>query len=239
MDSSSETGSDSSHLLHPETEKEYDFQRPRKSFTTRNRRPLIWSGLSILGVVLLIGTYISVTARSRRTSFLPSISWGPVTFTPDERFSVSSTGKHNPWNELIPLGKGFVRVPKDQTQGLGETHLLHNGDGEYCLSVFHQLHCVAMLRNALNSMRSEGKIMTHDSGDDGQDPLVHVDHCIDYLRQSIMCSGDMTLEHYSMLDNGTLGPGVNGYFVNHQCKNWDQIVDFATTHRSRNAKGIH
>ncbi|KAK4498486.1 hypothetical protein PRZ48_011144 [Zasmidium cellare] len=237
MDSSSETGSDPSHLLNPETEKEYGFQRPRQKFTTRHRRSLLWSGLSILGVVALITAYISVTSRSR--SFIPTITWGPVEFTPDERFSVSSMGDHNPWDELIPKGKGFVRVPKDKTQGLGETHLLHNGDGEYCLSVFHQLHCVAMLRNALNSMRSEGKIMTHDAGDDDQDPLVHVDHCIDYLRQAIMCSGDMTLEHYTMLDNGTLGPGVNGYFVNHQCKNWDSIVDFATNHRSRNVQGIH
>lgn len=158
----------------------------------------------------------------------------------------------------MPLGKGFVKVPVDQQQGLGDTFVLKDGSGEYCLSVFHQIHCIGMLRDALNSFRT-GKPMGHQLSEHGQDPLVHVDHCIDYLRQvsrppqqterlwssltlvltvlqSVMCSGDMSLEHYNKNENGSIDPGVNGYFVNHQCKSWDHIMDFATEHRSRNVR---
>lgn len=72
MDSVSDTGSDSSHLLQPQTEKEYGFQRPRQSFVKRHRRSLLWGSLSLLAVLVIVITYISTSIRSRRNSFVPS-----------------------------------------------------------------------------------------------------------------------------------------------------------------------
>jgi len=44
-------------------------------------------------------------------------------------------------------------------------------------------------------------------------------HCIDLLRQTLMCSPDLTVE----VKNETLG-GVTGFGTVHQCRNWDQLT---------------
>ena len=53
-----------------------------------------------------------------------------------------------------------------------------------------------------------------------------------------MYSADLTLEHYGELENGKLGFAVDGWHISHNCKNWDQIVQFATAHRSKDEPGI-
>lgn len=49
----------------------------------------------------------------------------------------------------------------------------------------------------------------------------HVDHCFDYLRQSIMCSSDTTLE-WIMKD----GREVDGWGVTHVCRNFKELFDW-------------
>ncbi|KAJ0301488.1 hypothetical protein Brms1b_012452 [Colletotrichum noveboracense] len=52
------------------------------------------------------------------------------------------------------------------------------------------------------------------------DDFTHVDHCIDWIRQSLMCAGDVAL-------SGNMGP-VTGHWYQfpHVCKNWDEVYDF-------------
>lgn len=47
----------------------------------------------------------------------------------------------------------------------------------------------------------------------------HIRHCIDLLRQSLMCQPDTTVE----LKNEEIG-GVTGFGTEHQCKDWDQLI---------------
>lgn len=49
----------------------------------------------------------------------------------------------------------------------------------------------------------------------------HIRHCIDLIRQSLMCNPDTTVE----VKNATTG-GVNGFGIEHQCKDWNQLVDW-------------
>jgi hypothetical protein len=46
----------------------------------------------------------------------------------------------------------------------------------------------------------------------------HVRHCIDLLRQSLMCHGDITVE----IKDEDAG-GVHGFGVTHECVDWDQL----------------
>lgn len=80
MDSSSDTGSDSSHLLNPGTEKEYGFQRPRQNFLARHRKLLLWSGFSILAALIVIIIYVSTSMRLRSDSFVPNSKQSDTTF---------------------------------------------------------------------------------------------------------------------------------------------------------------
>lgn len=51
----------------------------------------------------------------------------------------------------------------------------------------------------------------------------HVKHCIDLLRQSLMCHADITIE----VADEKIG-GVHGFRTEHQCGNWEKIVDWLT-----------
>lgn len=54
------------------------------------------------------------------------------------------------------------------------------------------------------------------------DKADHMAHCFDYLRQSILCSADTTLEGYSDLGGG--------FGVTHQCKDYDEVLEWANEH---------
>lgn len=55
----------------------------------------------------------------------------------------------------------------------------------------------------------------------------HVDHCFDYLRQAIMCVGDISLEHSVVPDEF----GFNGWGTAHQCADWQTMWDIAIERR--------
>jgi hypothetical protein len=49
--------------------------------------------------------------------------------------------------------------------------------------------------------------------------MMHVYHCFDYIRQALMCAGDLTLEWPRTEKNGQRF-AVDGWGVSHQCKSW-------------------
>jgi len=63
--------------------------------------------------------------------------------------------------------------------------------------------------------------------DDSSLPMMisppHIRHCIDLLRQSLMCNADTTVEK-----KDEVAGGVHGFGVQHRCKHWYQLVDWTT-----------
>lgn len=49
----------------------------------------------------------------------------------------------------------------------------------------------------------------------------HIRHCIDLLRQSLMCQPDTTIE----VKDKEIG-GVTGFGTEHQCREWDQLIEW-------------
>ena len=49
----------------------------------------------------------------------------------------------------------------------------------------------------------------------------HTRHCIDFLRQMLMCHADTTIEPVEP----QLG-GIVGFGIKHECKDWDYIYDW-------------
>ena len=47
----------------------------------------------------------------------------------------------------------------------------------------------------------------------------HIRHCIDLLRQTLMCQPDTTIE----VKSKKLG-GVHGFGIKHQCRDWNQLM---------------
>jgi len=57
----------------------------------------------------------------------------------------------------------------------------------------------------------------------------HLNHCFDYLRQTIQCGGDMAMEWPRTEPNGQRF-AVDGWGIPHECKNWGQITDYMAEH---------
>ncbi|MCJ1355236.1 MAG: hypothetical protein MMC33_005227 [Icmadophila ericetorum] len=140
-----------------------------------------------------------------------------------------STESNQAWNNLAPNGKGFVNLdPRQSTEdlpGMDGTLSLQRA----CISTFHQLHCLNTLRigyyNALRGPTYNDTSVTHHYSE------LHIAHCWDYLRQAIMCFSDPALE---WLDNGAGKGKTKGWGMQHTCRNYDALVDFAEKHRAFN-----
>jgi hypothetical protein len=125
---------------------------------------------------------------------------------------------------LVKFGLVAVKDPKHYDLETG--HIDPTTDGSeawFGLSVFHQLHCLRALRDLVREQKI-GVPSRHWGGPD------HLEHCLNMIRQGIMCSADTTLEWplYVKKGFGSDGP-ITGEGITHECKNWDSVVNFAVT----------
>ncbi|KAI8959245.1 hypothetical protein F5Y11DRAFT_333863 [Daldinia sp. FL1419] len=119
------------------------------------------------------------------------------------------------WDALIPKGLGYFK------------------DGDFAPqisipTVFHQLHCLYVLRRAYYSHSN-----TLEGFDFGKNRSIHAAHCFDYLQQSITCSVDSTVESAEDTSNGFLGSG----FLR-QCRDFTSLKNYVERWRVFNATGF-
>ena len=86
--------------------------------------------------------------------------------------------------------------------------------------MFHQIHCVLALKQDFNALKSGHEELDEES-------LHHADHCFEYLRQALMCAGDLTLEKMKTNGKGEPVRDVIGWGVRHECKSWERIQQWA------------
>lgn len=56
----------------------------------------------------------------------------------------------------------------------------------------------------------------------------HMRHCIDLIRQSLMCVADTTVEVVDERING-----VHGFRTEHTCKDWDQLKGWVSVQQGK------
>ncbi|CAJ2510800.1 Uu.00g064250.m01.CDS01 [Anthostomella pinea] len=116
------------------------------------------------------------------------------------------------WRLLIQ-GQG-VDLLGDEAEGLeGKTYQKPEGWWLTGADVFHQLHCVNMVREALRPDYYTPP---------NPEPIhtMHIDHCIDYLRQGVMCSVDLTMIPIGWSD--TRNRILQNTEVVHTCRDFDK-----------------
>ncbi|KAJ5114124.1 hypothetical protein N7456_002658 [Penicillium angulare] len=86
------------------------------------------------------------------------------------------------------------------------------------IDVFHQLHCLNMLRQGLR----RDYYTEHD-----EEPAytVHMNHCLDYLRQAVMCNVDVTPIPVSWDDKEDRP--LPDFEMEHTCRNFWKVRDWA------------
>ncbi|KAI5855374.1 hypothetical protein BZA05DRAFT_334278, partial [Tricharina praecox] len=128
------------------------------------------------------------------------------------------------WNAIVPLY--LIRIPAAAIPHLNKsaTAATFPGSSDYLGTVdaFHQLHCVNLVRKyTYADYYKDIDIAWRDPPDMLR---THVDHCIDVLRQKIMCDADVSVITYSWVEGRE---HVLPDFSNtHRCRNFDKVRDW-------------
>ncbi|KAI1248134.1 hypothetical protein MGN70_010383 [Eutypa lata] len=138
------------------------------------------------------------------------------------------------WRDLVNTGaifpltlEEFVEVNDSPETGIQLTHDPH---GRYVgtLASTHQIHCVDALRKGLWFHYEYYR----DHGDDifmDEDPVEdHLMHCVEMLRNAIMCSGDVSVITYNW-KKGHAAPKAS-FKSMHSCQKWDKIEEWRSAH---------
>ena len=132
---------------------------------------------------------------------LPLPASDPVALIMEESIHYSVLDPHATeiWASSSPKGFGFARLgPENRAFGV---------------SMFHQYHCLRRIRAGL-------------AGDYSPATEAHITHCLNYLRQMILCSPDLTLEPPDALDRDF---DVKRMGAVHVCNDWRQLYDEMAT----------
>lgn len=123
------------------------------------------------------------------------------------------------WHELFVNSN--IRVSADDLQKINRTSVpLGDGSGYYAIPVvYHELHCLKFIRQML--YRDYYHI-------DNPSDALHIDHCIENLRQNLMCKADVSLLTFDWIDNNR-APQPH-FDIEHECKNWESIDGWAKDH---------
>ncbi|OLN86895.1 hypothetical protein CCHL11_04539 [Colletotrichum chlorophyti] len=226
-------------------------REPRWISKLSTRSPLVTLGLLIsnattiailLFVVISRGSIASPKEELTTVVYPPQPKWFPPQMTKilwgDKLYGQPPNPESiKAWNKLLPTGRGFVTVKNESAmpdlpglnQSLPEYQAQH--------TVFHQLHCLYSTMESyydlLDRMKKGDKAGKRELPKDPGWNSEHLNHCWDYLRQTIMCSADVTLEWKKYNE-----PVGTGWGYQHQCKDWDAIIAWAEKNRFTNDWGI-
>ncbi|MCJ1261976.1 hypothetical protein MMC22_001845 [Lobaria immixta] len=123
------------------------------------------------------------------------------------------------WYDML-RGRIFTITEQDALAFPGLTTLPNTGKYYMELDMFHSLHCLNILRRELDREYYSQHGGVYRWNFPPKWDRVHMDHCIDQLRQNIQCAGDLTpLAMYS-----SRGSNISiGRSTSHTCRNFDNI----------------
>ncbi|EME47022.1 hypothetical protein DOTSEDRAFT_50523 [Dothistroma septosporum NZE10] len=134
------------------------------------------------------------------------------------------------WNDLIARRYFFITAEEARdVWGEGYAQYYHvKGMGYIAgLEVLHELHCLEKLRHALlYGSVSTHQVRRHNASAAGDFADYHIDHCLNSLRQSVQCHGDLTPIPLRWWDS--LGRPFTDSDQIHTCRNFTKIRDWAT-----------
>ncbi|KAK1634600.1 hypothetical protein BDP81DRAFT_462430 [Colletotrichum phormii] len=98
------------------------------------------------------------------------------------------------------------------------------------LEVFHQLHCLNLLRQATYPEYYSRKEVGGDVAVEHKDLRGHLNHCIEALRLNLMCEADIGVFTFKMYPDLPLEGHWPDFSTLHTCRNFNDVRDWALTH---------
>ncbi|CEJ81373.1 hypothetical protein VHEMI01504 [[Torrubiella] hemipterigena] len=216
-------------------------------YQPRRPSPLHWlmHGLSVLVIfTLVIHVYFergANTSREDKASRHYSPLWDVVKYSErvydhvliDMNESPSPfKGKPRPELDAAWAGimnQSLILITEDEMKRINQPiENAYGHDGKYFafVEVFHQLHCLNLVRKFIHRESYPDYTSFHD--DPGMVDY-HVDHCLDVLRQKIMCDSDIDLIVYNDRSRQKLAPEPR-FDIQHTCRNFEDIRQWTLAH---------
>ncbi|KAI3318834.1 hypothetical protein HD806DRAFT_511125 [Xylariaceae sp. AK1471] len=191
-----------------------DVQISRREFSFQFRNVLYLVGILLSWLFMLALGYLYGIRNAHRfvlTEFEPV---GDLHYYMhfNGSFAQSSDAKSDAlWDSLFPEKLGFVKHPELAPDVAG-------------IAVFHELHCLNILRTAyftslegnLEEVAAAGQDANHRTS------RHHIRHCFEYLRQSLICLADSNLENMNYTTQG-----VSGWQTERTCRNFEGLKSWA------------
>ncbi|KAI4157958.1 MAG: hypothetical protein LQ342_007884 [Letrouitia transgressa] len=130
------------------------------------------------------------------------------------------------WDELLaPMN---IRVTKEEliSENLESVALTEGGGYLSWTATYHQLHCINVLRKWIYREYYLANLTPSEE----LHIRSHVDHCVEFLRQSSLCKPDNSLVSFKW-DPAETRPMFNATESEHTCVNWDTLVNSMSSRR--------
>ncbi|KAH8815495.1 hypothetical protein F5884DRAFT_747035 [Xylogone sp. PMI_703] len=239
-----ETGmdeSESSLLSTQAKEDECQIQSPQ----IHNRLKILYSIIGFLCIFItayFIAFYKNRT-ESQTESILTNYCYCGFTTLPPTHITIlrNKTFEARPsdetnvlWRNTVPGVTGWVEISNPRQYNLPQGIPAFNRSGEVYITTWgHQHHCLKILRLAFWDLILGQSLLVgtdiNDKDSESSAKLAHLMHCFDYLRQTVACDSDMTLEGRAITDD-PFDFDIDGYNVEHKCKNKDAVGRFLLEH---------
>ncbi|KIN09166.1 hypothetical protein OIDMADRAFT_111443, partial [Oidiodendron maius Zn] len=138
------------------------------------------------------------------------------------------------WEDLYQYG--ISHIPANEAARLpNRTTAIPTMPNDFViqLDVFHQLHCLNAVRKTLFPERYwreyDDYLTAEGERNYTSTSAKHFDHCIDSIRQSIMCHGDIATVYWQWMP--VRQQPLPRLEITHTCRDFDAIRDWAKEHR--------
>ncbi|KIW21137.1 hypothetical protein PV08_01717 [Exophiala spinifera] len=203
----------------------------------------------IHGVVLMTSCTILALAVSMRSSTLEHVrqfsAWSPAETavrydslmynitTVGNRFVGAGPEVDKAWREIsYDMGDQWMSKSDISRLGMPETSLKVNhpqtGEEGYRvgMEVFHQLHCLNLLRKV--TYKEYYEPLGGEFGKGAEALQRHTEHCIEVLRLNLQCNADIGIFTLYLVEGDPLAwPELNS---KHVCRNFDSVRQWALDH---------
>ncbi|EGO00655.1 hypothetical protein SERLA73DRAFT_105003 [Serpula lacrymans var. lacrymans S7.3] len=179
--------------------------------TSLPSRPILVLSLALFlaSLLLKIGGTLYLSRLSRSYTYLGSDypqTWPihtrkPVLMSSDNslRFRLDSPDGANEWAAIVPPNNALIHLGPHRQP--------------FSLSLFHQLRCLDVIRADMTRDRNRNDT-TRQEGDLAR-------HCLNYIKQMVLCRGDLQLEPFQYASHKS---PIDLYGVYH-CNDWGAVYD--------------
>ncbi|CAG8948660.1 hypothetical protein HYFRA_00001780 [Hymenoscyphus fraxineus] len=213
--------------------------RPKVAYSTTISTPVLIHLCILLLYCTVTFTIIKIHSSAPRSlPVLPNAINGLTTLYDTRVYNLLNHSKYvgppsdqsidESWIELLdPM---YIRVQRSELERNGRTSVSLGRNGKEpesflaWLGVFHELHCVKLLRQ----WKYKSHYFPNITANEADNLESHTDHCLDRIRAAFMCHPDTSsLVTFNWSNNQQ--PVVNGTKTLHSCINWKELIESTRT----------